>query len=62
MEKKNQELDADPIAIQQVEFVGAIKKVDSVNGDDRQSVLMILEKIKETKLKFSQGSITDGEL
>ena len=54
------ELDADPKAIQQIEFVGQLKNLDSINVDGTQSmfVLTILEKIKETRLKFSLGSVT----
>ena len=54
------ELDADPKAIQQQkEFFGQLKK-PNVNNNDSESmfVLTILEKIKETRLKFSQGSVT----
>ena len=57
---RQNELDADPKAIQQIEFVGQLISNDSENADGTQSmfVLTILEKIKETRLKFSQGSIT----
>ena len=53
------ELDADPKAIQQIELAGQLKNTDGVNADGEQSmfVLMILEKIKEARLKFSQGSV-----
>ena len=48
-------LDTDPKAIQQIEVVGQLKSLDNnnvVDADGRQSMfaLMILEKIKETKL------------
>ena len=57
---RKKELDADPKAIQQIEFVGKLKNIDGVNADGTQSmfVLKILEKIKETRLKFSQGNVT----
>ena len=47
---RQKELDADPKAIQQIEFVGKLKNTDGVNADGTQSmfVLTILEKIKET--------------
>ena len=52
-------LDADPKANQQMEFIGQLKNEDSVNADGTQStfVAKILEKIKETRLKFYQGSV-----
>ena len=63
--QKLEELDADPKAIQQIEFVGQLKKLDGNgnatyewNNDEPMFVLTILEKIKETRLKFSQGSVT----
>ena len=64
MEKK---LDADPKAIQQIEFDGQLTNVDGINaaGTQNMFLLTILEKIKETKLKFSQGRVTvlkDGNL
>ena len=54
------ELDTDPKAIQQIEFVGQLKNEDDINADRTESmfVLTILEKIKETRLKFYQGSVT----
>ena len=55
---REKELDSDPNGIQQIKFVGQLKNTDSVNTDRTQSmfVLTILEKIKETRLKFSQLS------
>ena len=43
-----------------IEFVGQLKNENGVNDDEAQSVfiLTISEKIKETRLKFSQGSVT----
>ena len=57
---RQEELDDDQKTIQQTEFVGELRNVDGINADGTQSmfVLTILEKIKETRLKFSQGSIT----
>ena len=49
---RQKELDADPKAIQQIEFVGQLKKLDNTNANaESLFILMILEKIKETKLK-----------
>ena len=57
------ESDADPKRIQQIEFVGQLKRLDD-NGnatgpgaDQFIIVLMILEKIKETQPNFFQGSV-----
>ena len=56
-----EELHADQKAIQQMEFVGQLKKLDSNGnvkdaGDDQSMyILKILEKTKGTRLKFSQG-------
>ena len=62
---RQKELDEDPKAIQQIEFVGQLKKLDPEDNatdaacnDQSMFVLTILEKIKETRLKFSQGSVT----
>ena len=58
------ELDADLKTIQQIEFIGQVKKLDknanATDADNDQSlfVLTILEKIQETRLKFPQGSVT----
>ena len=58
---RQKELDADAKAIQQKEFVVQLKKLDgnSTEADNYQSmfVLTTWEKIKKTRLKFSQGSI-----
>ena len=50
----------DPKAIRIIEFIGQVKNTDGVNADGIQSmfVLTIFKKIKETRLKFSQGSVT----
>ena len=56
---RQKQLDADPKSIQQTEFVGQLKKLDGdgnaigVGNDQSVLVLTILEKIKETRLKFS---------
>ena len=58
---RQKELDADAKAIQQKEFVVQLKKLDgnSTEADNYQSmfVLTTWQKIKKTRLKFSQGSI-----
>ena len=56
---KQKELNADPKAIQQVEFIEQLKSVDGINADGAGSrfILTILEKNKETRLKFYQGSV-----
>ena len=43
-----------------MEFVGQSKNVDGINTDGTQNmfILTILEKNKETRLKFSHGSVT----
>ena len=62
---RQKELDADPKAFQHIEFVGWLKILDdNSNATDAGAgpnmfVLMMLEKIKETRLKFSQGSATE---
>ena len=56
---RQKELDAYPKSIQQIEFVGQLKKVNNaINNPESILILMILEKIKEKRLKFSQGSLT----
>ena len=53
------ELDADPKAIQQIEFVGKLKNPDdAIVANESPFVLTILENVKETRLKFSQGRVT----
>ena len=56
---RQKELDAGPKAIQKIKFVGQLKNIDGINADGTQSmfILTILEKIKEARLKFSQGSV-----
>ena len=55
---RQKRLDADPKAIQQIEFVGQLTKLDDNNNVESVFVLTILEKTQETRLKFSQGSVT----
>ena len=53
------ELDADTKPIQQIEFVGQLKNDNNqIAANESIFILTILEKIKETRLKFLQGSIT----
>ena len=60
---RQKELDADPKAMQQIEFVGQLEKLhnndnaEDAGNDQSMLALTILEKIKE-RLKFSQGSVT----
>ena len=57
-------LDANPKEIQQIKLVGQLKRIDSngnatdVGNDQSTFILTILVKIKETRLKFSEGSVT----
>ena len=56
---RQKELDADPKSIQQIELVGQLKNSDdAVVASESIFALTILEKIKEMRLKFSQGSVT----
>ena len=57
---RQKELDADPKAIQQVEFIEQLKYVDGINANGTLSIFVLtaLEKIRKTILKFSQGSVT----
>ena len=48
---KQQELDADPKAIQQINFIANLDRA----GNTR--IYFILEETKETVCKFSQGSV-----
>ena len=51
---RQKELDADQKAIQKIRFVGQLKNEDGVSvGSQSVFILIILEKIEETKLKFS---------
>ena len=61
---RKKELDADPNAVQEKEFVGQLNNLDDDNnaadvGDNQSmSVLITLEKIKQTRIKFSHESLT----
>ena len=57
--KRQKELDEDPKAIQQIEFVRQLKNINCINADGAEStfVLTISWKIKETSSKFSQISV-----
>ena len=55
---RQKDLDADPKAIRQTEFVGQLKKLNSANNNaESMFVLTISEKIKEARLKYSQESV-----
>ena len=56
---RQKEIDADPKPLQQIELVGLDDDGNATDAGNHQSmlVLTILEKIKETRLKFSQGSV-----
>ena len=51
------ELDAVPKVIQQIEFVGQLKKLNDNNNVESMFILTILAKTKETRLRFSRGSV-----
>ena len=51
------ELDTDTKAIQQIEFVQKLKNIHGVNANGATLALVILGKIKETRLNISQGSV-----
>ena len=63
---RQKELDADPKAIQQLEFVGQLQGPDNaIVANETIFVLTILEKNKETRLNFSRkcnSIIKDGKL
>ena len=52
---KQQELDADPKAIQQINFTGDLNWGENVN--DNTIMVFIFEEEKETILDFSQGTV-----
>ena len=56
---RQKELDAGTRAIQQIELVRQLRNTDSENADGTKTIflLKILEKIKETRLTFSEGSV-----
>ena len=51
---KQKELDA----IQELEFVEQLKRINADDNVETMFILRILEKIKERRLKFSQESVT----
>ena len=57
---RQKELDTDPKAIEQIEFIVQLKNNDDQHADGPQCkfVLTILEQIKQKRLKFFQGSVT----
>ena len=57
---REKRLDVGPKVIQQIEFVGQIKNIDGIKAGETQKkvILTILENSKETRLTFSQGSVT----
>ena len=55
--RRQKELDADQKEIQQMEFSGQLKKLNNDDNAKSMLVLTILENIKETRLKLSQGSV-----
>ena len=54
---KQRELDVDPKAIQKIQFIRKSKNNDGGNANSTQ-YLFVLGKMKEMRLKFSQGSAT----
>ena len=56
---RQKELDANPKEIQPKELVKQLRNLeDAVVPNESMFVWTILEKIKETRLKFSQGNVT----
>ena len=54
---RQKELDTDTKAIQQIEFVQKLKNIHGVNANGATFALVILGKIKETRLNILQGSV-----
>ena len=61
---RQKELDENPKSIQQIEFVGQLKElyadnnaIDAGNCDKFMFILTILGKMKEARIKCSQGSV-----
>ena len=51
---RQNELDVDPKEIQQIEFIGQLKNTDNkIVAKESMFFLTILQKVKETRLKFS---------
>ena len=58
MSRRNKlDLDTDPKSIQLIELLGQSKKLDVDHGAESVFISTI-KKIKEMRLKFSQGSVT----
>ena len=56
---RQKELDADSKAVQQIELVGKLlRENNQVIANEYMFLLTLLEKTKETKLKFSKGTVT----
>ena len=56
---RHKELDADPKAIPQIELFGQLKKPDNaIVANESMFVLTTFKKIKETRLKVYQGSVS----
>ena len=53
---RQKELDVDPGRIQQIELLGQLKNSNGANTDSTQPMFVLM--IKETRLKFYQGSVT----
>ena len=53
---RQRRLDAVPKAIKQIELLGQVKQLNNTNNNPESVYLTILEIIKETRLKLSQGS------
>ena len=52
---KQQALDADPKAMQQINFTGSLNQGEDVN--DNTTMLFIIEEVKETILDILQGTL-----
>ena len=50
-------LDSNPKANQQIEFVNKLDNTRNVGGGHREQILTVLEKEKETNLEFSKGTV-----
>ena len=61
---RQKKLEADPEAIQQVEFIIQLKNIYGINADGRQSlfILVILEKIKEIFLRKFNSLVNNDKL
>ena len=44
--------------IQQIEFLGQLKKINCNNNVESMFILMIFKKIKKVRLRICQGSVT----